>query len=577
MCDFCSSEDPRWEYPAKTFTIPGPGGQPYTSAGAWAACESCAALIERGDRNTLLNHYLADKPAELRPIMRPWGLKLHQGFFANRTGPRKPAIKRFGLSDLEPEPETERERILRESPALAVADALTGIFGGGPRQPDSSEELMCDFDLARPVVWSYPANSYTLIPVPNSKIAWNDTWTSEGDWAACAACARLVEAHDVEGLVERNLRAHNHELQDQLATLRERNIHEQVIRQFAADTRQGTRAITEGFFTHRTGDRRPVAGIEQELPTPSHEAQIAFGEQLTLLRLIESPRGQELVDEMVEATGLPLPRSFWTVPLRYGETYYWSPEICQLIHGSAEQLDPTPWTLTREALPATSGFFYCHRPIADTPLGPLRGLAWTLAFAEIGERRWDLIINPQGRGSPDTAIGIMLSWYVERSERISPAGLSIWRFGEDHITEPGMPVEVGNSEHYDRATLDEMMRRHKAALSTMLAFIQQRILYPSRPHRPDRTTRKIAERERPEQAPTLRVVELRRRQRPDYVPPTEHKDVDWQVQWVVRGFWRNQFYPSLDRHQPRWIAPYVKGPLDKPFKTPKPEIFLVDR
>lgn len=37
--------------------------------------------------------------------------------------------------------------------------------------------------------------------------------------------------------------------------------------------------------------------------------------------------------------------------------------------------------------------------------------------------------------------------------------------------------------------------------------------------------------------------------------------------WVVKGHWRNQWYPSQKRHVPIWITPYVKGPDDAPFLT----------
>ena len=34
--------------------------------------------------------------------------------------------------------------------------------------------------------------------------------------------------------------------------------------------------------------------------------------------------------------------------------------------------------------------------------------------------------------------------------------------------------------------------------------------------------------------------------------------------FIVRGHWRNQWFPSLDRHQPIWIEPFVKGPVGTP-------------
>jgi hypothetical protein len=210
-------------------------------------------------------------------------------------------------------------------------------------------------------------------------------------------------------------------------------------------------------------------------------------------------------------------------------------------------------------------------------MGPLRGIAWTLAFSEMAEDRE--IIDRQGRGNPEDAVGILLSWYVSRPGlgRLSPAGLTLWRFGQQHTVEIGQTVEIGRPTGVTEPAMLEMHRRHKAALGSMLAFIQQQIVMPSRPFRPDRATRKIAERERPERTPVLRVIELRRRQRVGYQPPAESRTVDWKWQWFVRPFWRNQFYPSLNIHQPKRIAGYWKGPEDRPPKDLPPDIYLVDR
>jgi hypothetical protein len=42
---------------------------------------------------------------------------------------------------------------------------------------------------------------------------------------------------------------------------------------------------------------------------------------------------------------------------------------------------------------------------------------------------------------------------------------------------------------------------------------------------------------------------------------------DWSCQWIVRGHWRNQWYPSLEEHRQRYVAPYIKGPQDKPLRV----------
>lgn len=65
----------------------------------------------------------------------------------------------------------------------------------------------------------------------------------------------------------------------------------------------------------------------------------------------------------------------------------------------------------------------------------------------------------------------------------------------------------------------------------------------------------------------ISVVTLRRRA--SGASPGESQ-VEWHHRWIVRGHWRQQPYKDKDTGgiytKPIWIAPYVKGPEDKPLK-----------
>jgi hypothetical protein len=39
---------------------------------------------------------------------------------------------------------------------------------------------------------------------------------------------------------------------------------------------------------------------------------------------------------------------------------------------------------------------------------------------------------------------------------------------------------------------------------------------------------------------------------------------EWSHRWVVRGHWREQWYPSEGVHRLIWIEAFVKGPEDRP-------------
>lgn len=96
ICDFCSSPDVAWRYPARTFAAYIVAGIVGESVGDWAACPACHALIESGQRSaladrsvrTLLEKQPDWKPAE--PELRAHLLHLHAMFFESRVGKALP-------------------------------------------------------------------------------------------------------------------------------------------------------------------------------------------------------------------------------------------------------------------------------------------------------------------------------------------------------------------------------------------------------------------------------------------------------------------------------------------------------
>lgn len=92
ICDFCSSPDVAFVYPARTFAACSFDGIVGESVGDWAACPTCRGLIE-SDRQadlverslvTLLERQPEMKSAEreLRTHIRSF----HTMFFRNRVG-----------------------------------------------------------------------------------------------------------------------------------------------------------------------------------------------------------------------------------------------------------------------------------------------------------------------------------------------------------------------------------------------------------------------------------------------------------------------------------------------------------
>jgi hypothetical protein len=95
-CDFCSSEDAKYWYDAQDFDV-------YTviskeaqtvgrSVGSWFACEHCARLIDKDDKDGLMKRVI---DAGLRrrilkeetiPMVKLLMAVIHEGFWEKKTG-----------------------------------------------------------------------------------------------------------------------------------------------------------------------------------------------------------------------------------------------------------------------------------------------------------------------------------------------------------------------------------------------------------------------------------------------------------------------------------------------------------
>jgi hypothetical protein len=96
ICDFCSEPNVVWLYPARTFVAYAVAGIVGQSVGDWAACTTCHALIEKGDRDELLDrsvHRLLEKHPDMQPdeadVRRHLGA-IHQLFFEHQIGAALP-------------------------------------------------------------------------------------------------------------------------------------------------------------------------------------------------------------------------------------------------------------------------------------------------------------------------------------------------------------------------------------------------------------------------------------------------------------------------------------------------------
>jgi hypothetical protein len=95
VCDFCSMSPAEFLYDADDFILD--LGTPFVhfSDGGWAACKTCADLIDANDQTNLVNRgYQAWRRRGLPPGDALGLLStIHSAFFASRKGGRKPLPK----------------------------------------------------------------------------------------------------------------------------------------------------------------------------------------------------------------------------------------------------------------------------------------------------------------------------------------------------------------------------------------------------------------------------------------------------------------------------------------------------
>lgn len=260
--------------------------------------------------------------------------------------------------------------------------------------------------------------------------------------------------------------------------------------------------------------------------------------------------------------------------LKSATPYCWSPECVEAVASAGQKLPgsarPTPTALGPLAGPGSAGWWWFERPIPvaasdDSP--GVSALLWRRGehegqvmteFAIFAERPMTLNGRTQLVPVPE------VSW--------------IWRDATDldALAAAGDSVEAAYADRGERFRVP--MQFYARLWLAAGLWLQQRVLTKQRTWVPRQPGRALQREHKLETFPTVEIVYLRR-PAPRGSPEGEHHAVDWSCRWVVggtEGFWRDQWHPSTQEHVPTWIAPYIKGPADKPLKTAT-RIYAVNR
>jgi hypothetical protein len=91
-------------------------------------------------------------------------------------------------------------------------------------------------------------------------------------------------------------------------------------------------------------------------------------------------------------------------------------------------------------------------------------------------------------------------------------------------------------------------------------------------HEPQPTSRATRRRAKRARMPEKNVTVIRLR-RPKTQREGEPVPANYSHRFLVRGFWRNQWFPSLKTHRQIYIHDYIKGPADKPLRISERRAF----
>ena len=251
-----------------------------------------------------------------------------------------------------------------------------------------------------------------------------------------------------------------------------------------------------------------------------------------------------------------------------GDVFYWSRQMLDMTSEAARDI-PGSFVWTRTLWPVARGFLGFPEPIVSpSRTSATVGLSWiTTRNTRRAADGHQATLHDVAE--PGEAEGVLIyQWAADLDGRLLPfaAGRIIIDNTLDSLlshleTEDELFIKAHPDA--DIHLEDEEDTNHRIKLlATMLRFMEQKILVA----KPEPLGRSARRRLDVPPETTVNVIRLRRQeQRPSTSEPSQGP-VEWSCQWVVRGFWRNQWYPTLGIHQPKYILPFIKGPSDKPLK-----------
>jgi hypothetical protein len=249
------------------------------------------------------------------------------------------------------------------------------------------------------------------------------------------------------------------------------------------------------------------------------------------------------------------------------ELFWVAPTFATLAVVSGQKLRPGA-QLSARALPAAAGLLVWEAPVAPMPHRP-DGYADTIAASWAPRPEGGFYLTGYALagqilpGIPVERLRADAGWLLPVHQ---PIRVHFGRLGDA----PQMRVIDDPDHRVDAAALGRYVASLLATLMATWLLMAQPGVAESAPVEVDRSIRKAYGRAgRPQ--PRVRLVDLRKRPR---TAAGTGKTFSYSVQFIVSGYWRDT-YAGRPIDPPTFVAPYLKGPEDAPFKMPGEKVNLL--
>lgn len=273
--------------------------------------------------------------------------------------------------------------------------------------------------------------------------------------------------------------------------------------------------------------------------------------------------------------------------LRVADTYCWSPDTVGAVAAAAQSLPgasaPSVQALGDMAPIGKSGWWWFQEPL------PVRT---TNEHEPVAALLWARQQGANGRPMTFMQVMVMARVRLRGRDQLAPVPSVAWLW-PDGLALDDLPdnlrsnyEETFNGLAPKDATLPGVEPTVEATmwfsrfLLSAAAWLRQRIAVPQAATGMRQVARALQREHKLPSTPRVQVVELRRRAASPAAQPQDQVDDGARrrlsCRFVVRGFWRNQWYPSSGTHAPKYIESYLKGPGDAPLRE-SPRVYMVRR